>query len=84
MDSRKDINISTGRLTEQNLAIAATVRTIAQEMSCTSAQVALAWTLLNPAVTSTILGVRTLEQLKDDLGALDITLNADQIARLDV
>jgi diketogulonate reductase-like aldo/keto reductase len=43
----------------------------------------LAWTLLNPTVTSTILGVRTLEQLQDNLGALDVTFSEDQIARLD-
>jgi aryl-alcohol dehydrogenase-like predicted oxidoreductase len=83
IDSRKDINVATGRLTEHNLAIAATVGTIATELNCTPAQVALAWTLLNPGVTSTILGVRTLAQLQDNLGALDITLSADQQARLD-
>ena len=44
-DSRKDINISTGRLSERNLAIAAVVKTVSQEMNRTSAQVALAWTL---------------------------------------
>lgn len=82
-DSRKDINLSTGRLTERNLAIASTVATIAQEMNCTSAQVALAWTLLNPAVTSPILGTRTLAQLEDNLRALEIAFSDEQIARLD-
>jgi aryl-alcohol dehydrogenase-like predicted oxidoreductase len=81
-DSRKDINISTGRLSERNLAIAAVVATIAQEMNRTSAQVALAWTLLNPAVTSPILGARTLTQLQDNLAALEITFSDEQIARL--
>jgi aryl-alcohol dehydrogenase-like predicted oxidoreductase len=33
-------------------------------------QVALAWTLLNPAVSTTLLGARTLKQLEDNLGAL--------------
>ena len=34
------------------------------------AQVALAWLLARPAVTSVILGARTLEQLDDNLGAV--------------
>ena len=83
IDSRKDINQATGRLSEHNLAIAATVKTIADEINCTSAQVALAWTLLNPGVTSTILGVRTPAQLQDNLGALDITFSAEQKTRLE-
>lgn len=82
-DSRKDINIMTGRLSERNLAIAAVVTTVSLEMNRTPSQVALAWTLLNPAVVSPLLGVRTLTQLQDNLGALDVTFNADQIARLD-
>ena len=83
MDSRKDINVATGRLNERNLIIAAEVGTIAKEMNCTPAQIALAWTLLNAGVTSTILGVRTLAQLQDNLAALDITLSAEQQVRLD-
>lgn len=81
-DSRKDINLATGRLSERNLAIAAVVKTVAQEMNFTSAQVALAWTLLNPAVASPILGTRTVAQLQDNLGALDVTFSDNQIARL--
>ncbi|WP_366919443.1 aldo/keto reductase [Hydrocarboniphaga sp.] len=82
-DSRKEINLSTGRLSERNLAIAAVARTMSEEIGCTPAQVALAWTLLNPAVASPILGARTLAQLQDNLGALEVTLAAEQITRLD-
>lgn len=82
-DSRKQINLATGRLSERNLAIATLAGAIAEELGCTPAQVALAWTLLNPAVVSPILGVRTLAQLQDNLGALDVTFSAEQIARLD-
>lgn len=83
LDTRKDINLATGRLSERSLEIAAVTKSIAREMNCTPAQVALAWTLLNPAVTSTILGARTLAQLEDNLGALDLRFDDDQIARLD-
>jgi aryl-alcohol dehydrogenase-like predicted oxidoreductase len=83
MASRREINVATGRLNERTLAIAAAVKTIAQELGCTPAQVALAWTLLNPAVTSPILGARTLAQLQDNLGALDLRFSDEHIGRLD-
>ena len=59
------------------------VRAIAGERNATMAQVALAWLLARPAVTSVILGARTLEQLDDNLGSVDVTLSTDDIARLD-
>lgn len=43
---------------------------------------ALAWTLLAPAVTAPLVGARTLAQFEDNLGALDVVLNADQQRRL--
>jgi aryl-alcohol dehydrogenase-like predicted oxidoreductase len=83
MDSRKAINVATGRLSERTLGIAAEVKAVAGELGCTPAQVALAWTLLNPAVTSPILGTRTLEQLQDNLKALELSFGAEQVSRLD-
>ncbi len=47
------------------------------------AQVALAWVLGRPAVTSVIIGARTDEQLRDNLGAASLTLTADERAALD-
>ena len=44
---------------------------------------ALAWTLCNPAVTAPIIGARTLAQLQDNLGALEITLDDAHLSRLD-
>lgn len=81
--SRKGVIASSGNLTERALAIAEAVRDVAEEIGVTPAQVALAWTLLNPVVASPILGARTVAQLEDNLGALTVTLTADQQARLD-
>ncbi len=81
--SRKAINAATGRLSERNLAIATVVTEIAGETGRTPAQVALAWTLLNPAVTSPIIGARTLSQFEDNLGALEVSFTAGQIAQLE-
>ncbi|MCJ8159803.1 aldo/keto reductase [Sphingomonas sp. LaA6.9] len=79
---RQSINLATGRLNARNLTVAQEARAVASELGCTPAQVALAWTLLNPAVTSPVMGVRTLAQLQDNLGALTVELGETQIERL--
>jgi aryl-alcohol dehydrogenase-like predicted oxidoreductase len=83
LGSRKAINAVTGRLSEQSLAIAAVVGEIANEIGKTPAQVALAWTLSNPAVAAPVLGVRTLAQLEDNLGSLKVDLSQELVARLE-
>lgn len=45
-------------------------------------QVALAWLAAQPAVTSVILGARTVEQLADNMGAADLELTREEIDRL--
>ncbi len=82
MSARKNINLATGRLTERSLAIADVVVEIAKEQECTPAQIALAWTLLNPAVTSPIIGARTFAQFEDNLAALSVEFSEDQTQRL--
>jgi len=47
------------------------------------ADVALAWLLHQDAVTAPIIGPRTMEQFAGSLGALDVTLDADALERLD-
>jgi aryl-alcohol dehydrogenase-like predicted oxidoreductase len=83
ISSRKAINAVTGKLTEKNLDIAEVVVEVAKEVGCTPAQLAVAWTLANPAVCSPVVGVRTPDQLEDNLGALDVELTPEQLKRLD-
>jgi aryl-alcohol dehydrogenase-like predicted oxidoreductase len=59
------------------------VAEVARETGHSAAQVALAWTLLNPGVAAPILGARTLAQLEDNLGALDVELSDEHRAKLD-
>lgn len=68
---------------ERKLVIVDTVDAVAKEIGRTPAQVALNWTLTRPGVASTILGARRVEQIEDNLGALDFTLDDEQLARLD-
>lgn len=81
--TRKGFNLALGALTERTLAIADVVTQVADELGRTPAQVALAWTLHNPSVTAPIMGARTIDQLQDNLGSLEVELDADQLARLD-
>jgi aryl-alcohol dehydrogenase-like predicted oxidoreductase len=81
--SRKLMNTMNGRLNAKSLDIADVVVAVAGELGVTAAQVALAWTLENPAVAAPVVGVRTPAQLRDNLGALQIVFSADQLARLD-
>lgn len=67
---------------ERTWAVIGTVEDIAKARGVTMAQVALAWTAAQPAITSVILGARTTEQLADNLGAAELALSADEIARL--
>jgi len=53
------------------------------ELGKQPADVALAWLLHNPVVTSPIIGPRTLEQLENSLRALEIELSDDAMKRLD-
>jgi len=80
--SRKDAVIMSGQLTEKALAIADLVVEIARQTGKTPAQVAIAWTLVNRAVTAPIIGVRNLAQLNENLGGLEVDLNTEQLVRL--
>jgi aryl-alcohol dehydrogenase-like predicted oxidoreductase len=56
---------------------------VAKDRGVSPAQVALAWLLERPAVTSLIIGARTEEQLADNLGAADLSLTPEELARLE-
>lgn len=81
--TRKGVIASSGHLTRQSIEIAEVLRGVAQEIGATPSQVAIAWTLKNPAVTSPIIGARTVEQATDNLGALDLVLAPEHVGRLD-
>jgi aryl-alcohol dehydrogenase-like predicted oxidoreductase len=59
------------------------VEAVASARGVSMAQVALAWLVDRPMVSSVILGARTLEQLQDNLGAAGLHLGAEETARLD-
>ena len=56
---------------------------IAKELGTTVPRVALSWVQNRPGVTSTLIGARTMLQLDDNVGALDVKLTSEHVAALD-
>ncbi|MEV4252347.1 aldo/keto reductase [Spirillospora sp. NPDC049652] len=70
------------QVSDHDLAVAKTVGEVADELGATSAQVALAWVRASSPAVHPIIGARTAEQLTDNLGVLDVTLEPEVVQRL--
>ena len=68
---------------ERTWRILDVLRPIAQAHETSVAAVALAWILVKPFVTSVIIGAKRVDQLRQNLSAVEIQLTADEIGRLD-
>jgi aryl-alcohol dehydrogenase-like predicted oxidoreductase len=70
-------------LLSRNLRLVEILRSIGQRQDATPGEVAIAWTLLNPAVTAAIVGVRSAQQVSGIAGAADVRLNADDLLKVE-
>jgi len=70
-------------LLSRNLQLVEILRSIGQRQDATPGEVAIAWTLLNPAVTAAIVGVRSAQQVSGIAGAADVRLNADDLLKVE-
>ncbi|MCO5967991.1 aldo/keto reductase [Actinoallomurus soli] len=68
--------------TERTWRVVDEVSAIAEETGRTAAQVSLRWLMQRAPVTAPIIGARTLDQVKDDLAAVEWSLTAEQVDRL--
>jgi len=68
---------------EKLYAIVDALDAVAAESGRSVPQIAIAWLLTRPSVSSVIIGARNEAQLRDNLGAVGRSLTPDQIARLD-
>ena len=68
---------------DANLKLADTLKVIAQEKGVTAAQLAIAWVLARGEDIVPLVGARTRERLHESLGALDIMLTAEELARIE-
>jgi aryl-alcohol dehydrogenase-like predicted oxidoreductase len=57
---------------------------IAEGIGCTANQVALAWVLAQPYPVYAVIGPRTVAQLREAIGALDVSLTDDEVRWLDL
>lgn len=80
----QDKSLSTEMLTEGNLSRIRALNAIAGRRGQTLAQMALAWSLRDPRVTSTLIGVSSVAQLEDSLGALkNREFTQEELAEID-
>jgi aryl-alcohol dehydrogenase-like predicted oxidoreductase len=75
--------VDADRLTHRDEAAAVAVRAVADELGATPAQVAIAWTRTRSAAVHPLVGVSTVEQLTENLGALDLVLPDEAVRRLE-
>ena len=67
---------------EHTYGVIDALQAVAQETGRSASQVGLRWVLEGPAITAPIIGARTLDQLNDNLGAVDFALTGEQGGRL--
>jgi L-glyceraldehyde 3-phosphate reductase len=80
----RDSSLDPATLTEATIAKIRSLRDIARERGQTLPQLALAWTLRDPRVTSTLIGASSVAQLEDNVAALDrLDITADELAAID-
>jgi L-glyceraldehyde 3-phosphate reductase len=80
----KNDSFEMSMLSEQNLSHVRALNDIAKERGQTLAQLALAWVLRDPRVTSALIGASSVAQLDDNLDALNnLTFSGDELTRID-
>ena len=77
-----DDEYTQNRFREENWAVLDEIEAIADARDASMAQVALAWLLARDVVDAPIIGPRTEEHLDDALGAVDLSLDADEVERI--
>jgi L-glyceraldehyde 3-phosphate reductase len=85
-DSRaaRDGSLSPSMLSDENLARIRALNEIAGRRGQTLAQLALAWTLRDPRITSTLIGASSVNQLEQNVGALErLDFDDDELAEID-
>jgi aryl-alcohol dehydrogenase-like predicted oxidoreductase len=75
--------LSAQTLTQHDRAVAQAVQQVADELGATPSQVAIAWTMTKSPAVIPLLGARRLAQLADNLGALEVSLPAEAVAKLE-
>src|SRR6266567_1413857 len=78
----RDVEFKEPKLSK-NLALVERLREVGQRQGRPPGQVAIAWALRNPAVTAAIVGARNAKQVEGNVGAVDLYLDAEEIAEIE-
>ena len=71
------------RMTDRIYDVVEGLEPIAAEKGVPLSQMALAWVMQRPGITAPIIGPRTMEQLEDNLAAVEVTFTEDELKRID-
>ncbi len=80
---KEDQYWSTRNFSDKAFDVLDVVRKLADEKGCTPSQLSLAWLIQKPAVTSAIIGPRNIEQLDDNIKAVEVRLDEKDNERID-
>jgi hypothetical protein len=83
-DWRSTSDLFTGDAFRRNLAVVRDLTEFAARRGATVAQLAIAWTLANPAVDVAIVGARSSEQIHQTASAADLQLSPEDIAQIEL
>jgi aryl-alcohol dehydrogenase-like predicted oxidoreductase len=75
--------IAADSISDHDRAVARAVQDVADDLGASPSQVAIAWTMARSSSVHPIVGARRLDQLVDNLGAVDVPLPDDAVARLE-
>lgn len=77
-------SLSTTMINDENLARIRALNEVAQSRGQTLAQLALAWVLRNPVMTSTLIGASSVQQLEDNVATVgNLEFSDDELAAID-
>jgi len=80
---KQDYNYTEPQLSK-NLKIAETMNALARKKGVSTAQIAIAWTLRNPAVTAAIVGMRNPRQAEETVGAAELAITDEESVELEL
>lgn len=82
-DASERSQLHGGHIPDRKASLVAEVEKVAEELACSPAQVALRWLRQRSPRTIPIIGARTTEQLRDNLGAIDVRIPEELFDRLE-
>lgn len=80
---RKDKRFLQAEYRAESIEIAKALIPLAQRLQCTRSQLATRWAMANQAISSVIIGPRTIEQAQEALGALDVSWDTEAESEID-